>query len=69
MDERAMSLFGLVNTLLEQDPSTSKRQWGIVRFSITPLSPNSGLIGWVPNCDTMHNLIQQHRAITKVRAF
>jgi FKBP12-rapamycin complex-associated protein len=66
MDERAMSLFGLVNTLLAQDPLTAKRQWGIERFSVTPLSQNSGLIGWVPGCDTMHAMIQQHRSITKV---
>ena len=66
MDERAMSLFSLVNTLLEQDASTSRQQWGIVTFSVVPLSQNSGLIGWVSSCDTMHSMIQQHRAITKV---
>ncbi len=26
-----------------------------------PLSPNSGLIGWVPNCDTLHALIREYR--------
>jgi FKBP12-rapamycin complex-associated protein len=66
MDERAMSLFGLVNNLLSQDAETAKRGLGIVRFSVTPLSQNSGLIGWVSNCDTMHSLIQQYRSIHKV---
>ena len=68
MDERAMSLFDLVNTLLAQDPTSSKRQWDIVCFSVTPLSQNSGLIGWVPVCDTMHVMIQQRRAMSKVCA-
>ena len=25
------------------------------------LSQNSGLIGWVPNCDTLHSLIRDYR--------
>ncbi|CAN0493409.1 unnamed protein product, partial [Scytosiphon promiscuus] len=31
------------------------------RYAILPLSNNSGLIGWVPSCDTMHQLIKQYR--------
>jgi hypothetical protein len=33
----------------------------IVRYSVTPLSPNSGLIEWVPDTDTMFALIKQSR--------
>ena len=33
---------------------------------MVPLSPNSGLIGWVPNCDTLHALIREHRDAHKV---
>jgi len=29
--------------------------------AVIPLSPNSGLIGWVPNCDTLHALIREFR--------
>ena len=46
-DERAMQLFGLVNTLLSTDRATAKRDLDIQRYSIVPLSPNSGLISWV----------------------
>ncbi|KAF9437779.1 phosphatidylinositol kinase- protein kinase tor1 [Entomortierella beljakovae] len=60
-DERVMQLFGLVNTLLETDPETFKRHLNIVRYSVSPLSPNSGLIGWLPDTDTLHNLIRDYR--------
>jgi len=33
----------------------------IQRYAIIPLSPNSGLIGWVPNHDTLHALIRDYR--------
>ena len=60
-DERVMQLFGLVNTLLLNNSDTFKKELFIQRYSVIPLSPNSGLIGWVPNCDTMHALIRDYR--------
>lgn len=65
-DERVMQLFGLVNTLLINDPETSRRNLTIQRYSVIPLSTNSGLIGWVPNCDTLHTLIKDHRERKKI---
>ena len=65
-DERVMQLFGLVNQLLNSTPSTSRRDLAIARYAVVPLSPNSGLIGWVPNCDTMHVLIREHREARKI---
>ena len=56
-DERAMQLFGLVNTLLANDPDTSDNNLFIKRFPVIPLSHNTGIIGWVPNCDTLNQLI------------
>jgi FKBP12-rapamycin complex-associated protein len=53
-DERVMQLFGLVNTLLSIDPQTNKKDLSIRRYPVIPLSQNTGLIGWVPNCDTLH---------------
>lgn len=60
-DERVMQLFGLVNTLLTNDSESFKRHLNIQGFPVTPLSQNSGLIGWVPNSDTLHNLIKEYR--------
>lgn len=57
-----MQLFGLVNTLLQIDRQTSKKDLGIRRYPVIPLSQNTGLIGWVPGCDTLHILIKEHRA-------
>ena len=31
-----------------------------------PLSTNSGLIGWVPHCDTLHTLIRDYREKKKI---
>lgn len=65
-DERVMQLFGLVNTLLSSDSETFKRHLTIQRFPVIPLSPNSGLIGWVPHCDTLHVLNRDYRESRKV---
>ncbi|RWS29930.1 hypothetical protein B4U80_02742 [Leptotrombidium deliense] len=65
-DERVMQLFGLVNTLLLTDPETSQRNLGIQRYAVIPLSTNSGLIGWVPHCDTLHTLIRDYREKKKI---
>merc|ERR1719487_2919091 len=59
-DERVMQLFGLVNGLLQHDHET-RSELSIHRYSVIPLSPNSGLIRWVPNCDTLHSLVQEYR--------
>ncbi|KAK9166114.1 hypothetical protein Scep_001305 [Stephania cephalantha] len=65
-DERVMQLFGLVNTLLKNSRNTAEKDLSIQRYSVIPLSPNSGLIGWVPNCDTLHHLIREYRDARKL---
>lgn len=65
-DERVMQLFGLVNSLLRNNPDTFRRNLTITRFAAIPLSTNSGLIGWVPHCDTLHSLIRDYRERKKI---
>ena len=60
-DERVMQLFGLINTLLNADPESFKRHLTIQRYPAIPLSQGSGLLGWVENSDTLHNLIKEYR--------
>jgi phosphatidylinositol kinase/protein kinase (PI-3 family) len=60
-DERVMQLFGLINNLLLANPQTANKHLRIQRFAVIPLSPNSGLIGWVPHCDTINLLIKEYR--------
>ena len=65
-DERVMQLFGLVNNMLASDRVTAERDLSIARYAVIPLSPNSGLIGWVPNTDTLHALIREYREARKI---
>lgn len=65
-DERVMQLFGLVNALLRKNARSRVSLGSIVdlsiqSYSITPLSPQTGLIGWVPHTDTLHQLIREYR--------
>jgi serine/threonine-protein kinase mTOR len=61
-DERVMQLFGLINNLLAKSQHTAASHLRIKRMSVIPLAPNSGLIGWVPHCDTLHQLIKEYRS-------
>lgn len=61
-----MQLFGLVNTLLGTDSETFKRHLSIQQYPVIPLSHISGLIGWVPHCDTLHSLICDYREQRKI---
>ena len=36
-----------------------------MRYNVIPLSPVSGLIEWVPDCDTLHGLIRDYRESRK----
>ena len=58
-DERVMQLFGLINVCLEK---ARTQGLNIIRYSVLPLSNNSGLIGWVQNCDTFASLLSAYRA-------
>ena len=63
-DERCMQLFNLVNTILANDKSTSNKNLDIITYSVFPLSHNTGIIGWVPNCDTLNVLIKESRTMS-----
>ncbi|KAJ2896944.1 phosphatidylinositol 3-kinase-like protein [Zalerion maritima] len=65
-DERVMQLFGLCNTLLANDSECYKRHLNIQRYPAIPLSQNSGLLGWVPNSDTLHILIREYRESRRI---
>ncbi|KAF2500193.1 ARM repeat-containing protein [Lophium mytilinum] len=65
-DERVMQLFGLVNTLLTHDAESRKRHLNIQRYAAIPLSTQSGLLGFVPNSDTLHVLIREYRESRKI---
>ncbi|AMD21577.1 HFL279Cp [Eremothecium sinecaudum] len=66
-DSLVMQLFGLVNTLLQHDPECFRRHLDIQKYPAIPLSPKSGLLGWVPNSDTFHVLIREYRESRKIQ--
>ena len=61
-DERAMQLFDVVNTIVSNNRKTSNKNLSIITYSVIPLSHNAGIIGWVQNCDTLHQIIKDERA-------
>ncbi|KAK9241824.1 armadillo-type protein [Lipomyces tetrasporus] len=65
-DSLVMQLFGLVNTLLSANSECFKRHLNIQQYSAIPLSPKSGLIGWVKDTDTFHVLIREYRDSRKI---
>ena len=60
-DERAMQFFGLVNSVLGRSRACARDHLKIVTYSVVPLSPNAGLIGWVLHSDTFHELVKEYR--------
>jgi phosphatidylinositol kinase/protein kinase (PI-3 family) len=65
-DERVMQLFGLVNALLRKNARSRVSLGSIVDlsiqpYSVIPLSPQTGLLGWVPHTDTIHQLVREYR--------
>ncbi|KAK7056413.1 phosphatidylinositol kinase-related protein kinase tor1 [Paramarasmius palmivorus] len=65
-DERVMQLFSLVNNLLSVDTNSYMRRLHIQRYSVIPLAPNAGLIGFVQGSDTLHVLVRDYRESRKV---
>eukprot|EP01088_Endostelium_zonatum_P000895 TRINITY_DN1115_c0_g1_i1.p1 TRINITY_DN1115_c0_g1~~TRINITY_DN1115_c0_g1_i1.p1 ORF type:complete len:1488 (-),score=370.97 TRINITY_DN1115_c0_g1_i1:54-4517(-) len=71
-DERVMQVFGLINSKLTSDRKTlgGGNEIGqglkIQQYSIIPLSPVSGLIGYLLNHITLHDLICNYRDSQKI---
>lgn len=50
-----------VNALLAKDRRNYSHDLSIQRYAVSPLSHNAGVVGWVPNTDTLHQLIRDYR--------
>ncbi|EAY00154.1 PIKK family atypical protein kinase [Trichomonas vaginalis G3] len=58
LDQRVMQFFNLVNSLLRHDVTMRDHpDAAIVEYAIVPLAPSAGLIRWVENADTLHQMI------------
>ena len=61
LDERVMQLFGLVNCFLGKLKERKSTGMNVTRFPVIPIHANVGLLGWVENAETLHNIISHHR--------
>ena len=64
-DERVIQIFNLVNLIMSKEKTTSNLKSLITIYSVIPLSNKSGLIGWVPDCDSLEKLIKEYTKIKK----
>lgn len=61
-----MQVMGLMNTLLSRDRESLRRRLHLQRYSVIPLAPDVGLIGWMAEMDPLQNLIIDYRQNTKI---
>ena len=61
-DERVMQLITLTNMLLSHNSEAFERQLFIQQYNVIPLSPNSGLLAWLSNTETLMQLISSSRS-------
>jgi len=61
-----MQVMGLINTLLSKDRESLNRRLHLQRYSVVPLAPDVGLIGWMAGMDPLQNLIMEYRNSHKI---
>ncbi|OHT07190.1 PIKK family atypical protein kinase [Tritrichomonas foetus] len=61
LDERVMQLFGYINTLVFQSTIPLRSRLPIITYKVIPLTGEVGLIGWVPDCSTLFDVIKEYR--------
>ena len=65
-DERIIQVFNFVNSLLSLDKEQLSKKLLITVYPVIPLSNLTGLIGFLPNCDTISHLIIEARKEKKI---
>ena len=56
-DAVMQQVFGLINTLLRNDPKTRKRRLQIRQYKVVPLSQTSGILEWCENTIVMKDYL------------
>ena len=56
LDERVMQLFKFMNSIVPQNEKLA-----VTTYDVTPLTKSVGLIGWVPGCSTMFDIVRKYR--------
>ena len=60
-DERITQVFNFVNSIISLDKEISSKNLLITVYPVIPLSNMTGLIGFLPNCETIGQLISEAR--------
>lgn len=61
LDERVMQFFTLINSFTDQSQMPMKDKLNITTYKVIPLTGQVGLIGWVPYCNTLYEIIRDYR--------
>ena len=61
LDERVMQFFTLINSFTHQSQMPMKDKLNITTYKVIPLTGQVGLIGWVPYCNTLYEIIRDYR--------
>ncbi|XP_070581112.1 DNA-dependent protein kinase catalytic subunit-like [Ptychodera flava] len=61
LDQRIEQLYGIMNDILAQDPSCSRRSLKLVTYEVIPMTPRIGMIEWVDNCQPLKQFIDTAR--------
>jgi FKBP12-rapamycin complex-associated protein len=61
LDERVMQLFSFINTFVENSTLPLRSKLSITTYKVIPITTEVGLIGWLPNCQTVFDVVSQYR--------
>ena len=60
LDERIQALFGVMNKVLAEDATCARRNLGVVRYAVVPMTPLLGVLEWVQNTKPVRGMIQDY---------
>ena len=61
LDERVMQLFDYITNIVTKSEIPLNSKLSITTYKVVPITMNVGMIGWVNDCQTIHDLLQQYR--------
>jgi FKBP12-rapamycin complex-associated protein len=66
LDERIMQFFSLVNLLMSHSKVPLREKMLITTYQVIPVTGAVGLIGWVPDCRTVFDVVTEVRTQSRV---
>ena len=61
LDERVMQLFSFINSTIKQSNLPLYHEMNITTYKVVPITGKVGLIGWVPDCQTLLDIVLKYR--------